>query len=268
MKKFYLIYVLFATLAINAQNDVKPVPAKGTTDDNQIYNTAGLDVVPAFPGGVAAFQTHINKKFNERNVTPETNDIRVYAQFVVEKDGTLSDINILRSPDKAIGDELVRIITTSPKWVPGSLNGKIVRVRYNVPMTIKRTKPKDKVEAFDDNVAVPDFNSKKVEDTENKVYIMPNLDEKPTFPGGTDAFLKLFDKNFDKSKLSFSSYALADIIVEKDGSLTVTVSKATNDTVKAETERVLKSLPKWTPAKIGGQPVRTTFSQRFEIRKQ
>lgn len=267
MKKFYLIFLLFASLAINAQKVVKPAPAKVTTDDNQIYNTASLDVSPAFPGGVAAFQTYINKKFNERNVTPETNDIRVYAQFVVEKDGSLSDIKIFRSTETEVTEEVIRIIGTSPKWAPGSVNGKIVRVRYNVPMTIKRTKPKETDLQLDDNVAVPDYNSKKVEDTENKLYIMPNLDEKPTFPGGTDAFLKLFDKNFDKSKLSFSSYALADIIVEKDGSLTLTVSKATNDAVKAETERVLKTLPKWTPAKKSGQPVRATFSQRFEIRK-
>lgn len=266
MKKFYLIYILFLSVSIKAQTDVNV-----GTKEQKIYNSAGLDVQPQFPGGVAAFQSYISQKFNERNFTPETDNIKIYVQFVINESGSLSDIKVLRASETGISEEIVRIISQSPKWSPGSIKGKTVKAVYTVPIIIKRKNAQKEIKIADgypdDNLPVPDFDRKTEKNDENKVYIMPDLDERPKFPGGTDAFLKMFDSKFDKSKLSFAAYALADIIVEKDGSLTITVSKATNDAVKTETERVLKMMPKWTPAIKDGQPVRTTFLQRFEIRK-
>lgn len=265
MKKFYLLSVFLLSFAIYAQKDIN------VGSQSSVFNSAGLDVQPEYPGGIVAFQKFIANKFNERNFTPETDDIKIFAQFIINEDGTLSDIKILRANSNSISNEIAKIISESPKWSPGSIKGKVVKSRYNVPIIIKRKNAQREIKStdsfIDDNVATPDFARKTVKDDEDKVYIMPDLDEVPKFPGGTDAFMKLFDKNFDKSKVNLLAYALVDIIVEKDGSLTVSVSKATNDIVKAEAERVLKSLPKWSPAKRGGQPVRTTFLKRFEIRK-
>jgi len=59
---------------------------------------------------------------------------KVYITFVVEKDGDLSDMKILRDPGAGLGDEALRVLEASPKWVPGVQNGQRVKVRYTVPV--------------------------------------------------------------------------------------------------------------------------------------
>jgi TonB family protein len=62
---------------------------------------------------------------------------RVIAQFIVRKDGSIDSINILSSPDQAMSDEVVRVISNMPKWKPGSQNRKPVNVRFTLPVTFK-----------------------------------------------------------------------------------------------------------------------------------
>ena len=59
---------------------------------------------------------------------------RVIFEFVVEKDGSLTEFDVLQSPDKSLADEVVRILKTSPKWEPGEQRGEKVRVKYTVPI--------------------------------------------------------------------------------------------------------------------------------------
>ncbi|MND91793.1 Gram-negative bacterial tonB protein [compost metagenome] len=61
---------------------------------------------------------------------------RIYATFIIEKDGSLSDIKILRDLGYETGSEAIRVIKLFPKWSPGKQNNKIVRVLYSIPMTI------------------------------------------------------------------------------------------------------------------------------------
>jgi hypothetical protein len=101
--------------------------------EETIYNTAGLDVKPEFPGGISKFQDFVDKKFkiDEKDLSG-----KIYATFIVEKDGSLSDIKILRDLGYGTGKELIRVLKLSPKWKPGLQNGQKVRCLYAIPYGI------------------------------------------------------------------------------------------------------------------------------------
>lgn len=103
--------------------------------DNQIYNTAGIEVKPDFPGGIDKFYKFVGNNYQ----TPEEEGLKgkVYVTFVVEKDGTLTDIKVIRDIGYGTGKEAIRVLKKSPRWSPGIQNGKPVRVLYSLPITIQ-----------------------------------------------------------------------------------------------------------------------------------
>ncbi len=98
-----------------------------------VYNAAGIDVKPEFPGGISKFQDFIDKKFkvDEKDLSG-----KIYSTFIVEKNGSLSDIKILRDLGYGTGKELIRVLKLSPKWKPGLQNGQKVRCLYAIPYRI------------------------------------------------------------------------------------------------------------------------------------
>ena len=121
----------------DAELTVEPVgngPAD-IVDDNNIYNTAGIEVKPDFPGGMAKFYKFVGNNYR----TPEELESsgKVYVSFVVEKDGSLTDIKVVRDVGFGTGKEAVRVLKSCPKWTPGEQNGKKVRVLYSLPITIQ-----------------------------------------------------------------------------------------------------------------------------------
>lgn len=105
-------------------------------EDTQVYNTAGIEVKPDFPGGMTKFYAFVGNNFR----TPEEDGIKsgkVYVNFVVEKDGSLTDIKVLRDIGFGTGAEAIRVLKKSPKWSPGVQNGKPVRVLYSLPISVE-----------------------------------------------------------------------------------------------------------------------------------
>ncbi|MCV9932209.1 energy transducer TonB [Flavobacterium sp. LS1R47] len=104
-------------------------------EDNQVYNTAGIEVKPEFPGGIEKFYKFVGNNYR----TPEEEGLKgkVYVTFVVEKDGSLTDIKVLRDIGYGTGTEAIRVLKKCPKWNPGEQNGKKVRVLYSLPITIQ-----------------------------------------------------------------------------------------------------------------------------------
>lgn len=100
-------------------------------EDNTVYNA--VEVKPDFPGGLQKFYDFVGKNYR----APEE-DIRgkVYVQFVVEKDGSLTDIKVMRDIGYGTGAEAIRVLKKSPKWKPGIQNGRPVRVLYSLPISI------------------------------------------------------------------------------------------------------------------------------------
>lgn len=104
-------------------------------EDNTVYNTAGIEVKPEFPGGMDKFYKFVGSNYQ----APEEEGLKgkVYVTFVVEKDGSLTDIKVLRDIGYGTGKEAIRVLKKCPKWVPGEQNGKKVRVLYSLPITIQ-----------------------------------------------------------------------------------------------------------------------------------
>jgi protein TonB len=102
-------------------------------DENKIYTA--VEVRPDFPGGMTKFYEYVAKNYR----VPEGEEIngRIMVQFVVEKDGSLTDIKVVRDLGYGTGKEAERMLKKSPKWKPGIQNGRPVRVYYTLPIIIK-----------------------------------------------------------------------------------------------------------------------------------
>lgn len=97
-----------------------------------------VEVMPQFPGGQIAMLKYImeNMKYPEQAMK-EGIQGRVAVRFIVEKDGSISDVKPILSVHPLLNKEAVRVVESMPKWTPGKQNGKPVRVRFNLPVMFK-----------------------------------------------------------------------------------------------------------------------------------
>lgn len=102
-------------------------------DVNQVYTV--VEVLPSFIGGADKFSAYLSRNIRYPAVDRENNTTgKVTLQFVVERDGSLTDIKSLRAPTQAMADEAIRVLKGSPKWKPGIQNGRPVRAQFTVPI--------------------------------------------------------------------------------------------------------------------------------------
>lgn len=115
-------------------NPVSSIQAVIDVDENTIYNTAGIEVKPEFPEGIEKFYAFVRNNYK----MPDEEGLKgkVYVTFVVEKDGTLTNIKVLRDIGYGTGREAIRVLNFSPKWMAGEQNGKKVRCCYSLPITL------------------------------------------------------------------------------------------------------------------------------------
>lgn len=97
-----------------------------------------VEEMPEFPGGQGELLQYLSKSIRYPVIAQE-NGIqgRVTCSFVVEKDGSVTDVQVLRGVDPSLDKEAIRVISAMPKWKPGKQRGKPVRVKYNVPVTFR-----------------------------------------------------------------------------------------------------------------------------------
>ncbi len=121
---------------INEPVGEAPKDAEVTENENAIFTT--VEVNPEFPnGGMSAFTKFLSKNYKYPAMAREQGvSGRVIMAFVVEKDGTLTDIKVLRDLGMGTGEEAVRLLKTSPRWKPGIQNGRPVRVAYTLPFKL------------------------------------------------------------------------------------------------------------------------------------
>ncbi|MBZ4041859.1 energy transducer TonB [Flavobacterium hibisci] len=118
-------------------NGTEGEATKAIGDGNSVVSTAILDKMPEFPGGMAKFYTYVGNNFNKPELDAERT-LRVYVSFVIEKDGSMTDITVKNDPGYGLGKEAIRVLKSlKTKWTPGILEGKPVRTAYNLPITIK-----------------------------------------------------------------------------------------------------------------------------------
>ena len=112
-----------------------PEPPKHE-EENKVFDV--VEQMPSFPGGPSALMAYLSSHVKYPAVAEE-NGIqgRVTVQFVVEKDGSVTDVKTMKSLDPSLDSEAERVVRSMPKWIPGKQNGSAVRVKYFVPVVFR-----------------------------------------------------------------------------------------------------------------------------------
>ena len=257
------------------------VKQESANDNDSIYNVVSENA--EFPGGDVALSDWMRKNMKyPEECRKQGIQGRVVISFVVNKDGSIVDLETVRSPHPALAEEGLRVVKSMPKWEPAKENGKVVRSRFNVPIMFrldggKKTqytspqKPQSPQSLTDEQKAVHDWFGAQPE-------LQTHLNKNIRYPK-------------ECQEQGFEGRVLVSIAVEKDGSVSVDGSEykpvsSKNDTPVAvnayknadgtqaaklseeelkslmikEAERVLKLSPKLKPYKNGkGETVRATF---------
>ena len=128
MKKITLVLILciLASFAVKAQTD--------SLEKEKIYTS--IEILPSFPGGMQAFSKFVTKTLRYPALARENNTQgRVLVSFIVERDGSLSDVKVSRGIGDGCDEEAQRIVKLSSPWKPGMQGGDSVRVAYSVPVS-------------------------------------------------------------------------------------------------------------------------------------
>ena len=223
---------------------VKIVPK----DTDSIYNI--VEVMPEFPGGMNKMAEFLseNIKYPEK---AKDNGVsgRVFISFVIEKDGSVSNIEVMKGIGGGCDDEAVRVVKAMPKWKPGLMKGKPVRVHYVLPVNFQLEE-----------------SAKTAKKSDEKIYEAPET--MPEYVGGMDAMIKYLQENitvpekYQNMEARAQYRVMVKFVVEADGSVTevetVKPEPAKKD-LNDEAVRVVKGMPKWKPGTMDGKPVRVRY---------
>ncbi len=208
--------------------------------------------MPSFPGGTKAWQEYIVSTLKYPALAKSNNvQGNVIVKFTVEKDGSLGDIKIMRGIGSGADEEAVRVIAQSPKWIPGTIDGKPARVTFTVPINFGGSNPVQMGAGRDVPDGVFDFSTAEV---------------LPEFEGGMAGWGKYLSENLkypqQAKKDSISGRVIMGFIVEKDGTLSdIKVLRGIGGGLDEEAVRVLKNSPKWQPGRIlDGSLVRVAYT--------
>jgi len=137
MKRVLIIILLiFITIISFSQEVIDTTKLGMDNEDNTVFQFAVIEDKPEFPGGQKALLDYIAKnviypeKAKENGVKG-----RVFVQFVIEKDGTVSNVKVASKVDPYLDKEAVRVVKSMPTWKPGKYKGKLISVQYLVPIT-------------------------------------------------------------------------------------------------------------------------------------
>ena len=224
-----------------------------------------VDQMPDFPGGAEALLKFVagEVKYPEK-AKEEGISGRVFVSFVIEKDGSVSNVKVVRGIGGGCDEEAARVISAMPKWKPGKQKGEPVRVSYQIPINFKLA----------DDLKQPakksDASKADMKPDKNGVYQI--AEEMPRFPGDDKALMEYLQSNLqvpEKYKGDDAQYRLTEyrtfvrFVVTEDGSLSdINLIKKTEGFKDLDDEalRVVKAMPKWNPGKMDGKPVKVYFN--------
>lgn len=110
----------------------------GTAEGSGVYNLGSVEVMPEFPGGMKAWANFLNKNlYYPANARENGVSGRVVVSFVVEKNGQITDLKVIKGIGGGCDEEALRVIKKSPFWKPGLQNGRAVRVAYMMPIVFR-----------------------------------------------------------------------------------------------------------------------------------
>ena len=255
----YLKYALFAPLAF-ALLLVSNISCTSTTEEA----LQECEQMPEYPGGMAECMKFLSKNIRYPEEAMK-NDVqgRVIIQFVVKKDGSISNPTVARSVDPLLDEEALRVVNAMPKWKPGMHEGKAVNVKYTIPVAFKL-----QGENADSKAAAT---PREAQVDENGVYMV--CDQMPMYPGGMQELMKFLQKNIqypqDAEEKGIQGRVIVQFVVEKDGSIKdIKVVRGIDPSLDKEALRVINAMPKWEPGKHKGEAVSVKYTVPVAFKMQ
>jgi len=285
----------------NQSNTGIQIRSTGTTETsakkaNDVFFI--VEEMPEFPGGQVALRALLASSLEYPLLAKEKGiEGKVFVNFVIAKDGSVTDTKIARSVDPLLDKEALRVVNNQPTWKPGKQGGEAVRVSYTVPVNFQLTEGnannsnplivKDGV--VSPNTKMDDINPNEIESvnvlkgelatakygdkgkngvleitTKKTGDVFTIVEEMPQFPGGTEAL-----KTFVYSTLKYPTIALENgiqgqvfvkFVVSKTGKpINAKVSRGVDPSLDKEAVRIVESMPKWSPGKQQGENVDVTY---------
>lgn len=249
---------------------IKLIPVKiikPNVTDADVYEV--VENMPEFPdGGMPGLMKYLsaNIRYPEAAHKAGTQG-RVTVQFVVGKDGSIGNVGILRGVDPNLDAEAIRVISSMPKWKPGTQKGEPVNVRYTVPVMFRLTpEPVDKI----DEMIVVGYRNPNAPVT-GEVYEV--ADKMPEFPGGMTGLMQHLSKNIrypaEAHTNNIQGRVVVSVIINTEGKVTnAKIVQGVAPSLDAEALRVTGTMPDWIPGTKDGKPVNVKYTFPVVFRLQ
>lgn len=228
------------------------------TPDNPVFEV--VEKMPEFPdGGMPKLMAYLAKNIRyPEKAHKEGTQGRVTVQFIVEKDGSISHVTPLRGVQPELDAEAVRVISSMPKWKPGTQRGEAVRVRYTVPVVFRLTEENTTVKY----IPVP---AEVDTTTPEQGGIFEVVEQMPEYPGGMSAMIEFISKNIKypeaAQKAKTQGRVIIQFIVDTEGNVTSPkIIRGVDPQLDAEAIRLTTIMPKWKPGSQRGQTVNVKYT--------
>lgn len=226
------------------------------------------DVMPFYTGGTGEMHKFISRSLRYPADARERNaqGLVVYT-FVVEKDGSLSNFNIIHRADSLLNQEALRILKSMPAWRPARHKGEIVRAETYVPMYFKLNKNARRTT----NQACPVQQVAKTNEEVADQTIYSIVDEMPTYENGDEGLVRFIVHNLkyptDAYEQGVEGRVLCSFIVGDNGQISnIEVVNGLFPSLDAEAIRLLSIMPKWNPGKNNGKNVNVKCVMPFDFK--
>lgn len=225
-------------------------------EDTVIYQV--VQFMPEFPGGMVELMNYISSNVRyPADALAAGIEGRVTTMFIIERDGTLSNVQILRGIDPSLNAEALRVIRSMPTWKPGYQNDKPVRTRYTVPVNFR----------IQSSEKTSQINPPYID--ENGIYQV--VEKMPEFPGGVQALMSYIKDNLrypeDAKAAGIKGRVTVQFVVNKDGSISnIYKLRGVEPSLDAEALRIVASMPTWSPGMQDGEAVAVRYTVRITFR--
>ncbi|MBQ5706153.1 MAG: TonB family protein [Bacteroidaceae bacterium] len=221
--------------------------------------------MPEFPGGEKALENYLSITMDSPTGAVKLQNAVV--QFVINSDGSVSNVKIVKSTGNAEIDKgVIKHVSTMPKWTPGTQGGKKVRVELTRPYNLKNLTNDKKEQAEVVKTAAVSLT------TNSEIYEI--CEKSPEFPDGMTALMKYLATNThypdDAREKNIQGRAIIGFIVKSDGSISEikVVKSSGNESLDKEAMRVVSTMPKWKPGTQDGKNVNVRFCLPIMFRLQ
>ena len=229
-----------------------------TTNDDEVFVV--VEQNPEFPGGSGALLQFLGRNVRYPAAARRANvQGKVFVQFVVNKEGDIQDIRILKGIGFGCDEEAVRAVSIMPKWKPAQQRNARVAVQYNLP-----------IEFVLDPKATDTPPNPPPPPTGQNDEVLNVVEQQPEFVGGITALTKFIGENIQypaaARRANVQGKVFLSFVVAKDGQVQdVTVLKGLGFGCDDEALRVVRSMPKWNPGKNKGKVVAVRYSMPIQF---